>query len=569
MRVTTATAFTRVSSFARFCTGRSHLNTLLDPSTSQSAPRRGFPSLSSNKSRSARRCISTSSRALPAASTSQNHASGNSPTPDELKNQHGPLSHVKKLITTTTTLIFVSATTNPYHNLALENYLLTQSSHDTNILFLYTNSPCVVIGRNQNPWVECDLAAVRDGLPRHPTDTSSKEHAYDKDRIQVDLLRRRSGGGTVVHSPGNLNYCVIVPNDKAFKRRTHAEMVVRALRSLQADSSLIARFPDIAGQEVKVNERHDIVMRQTDGDDWLKVSGSAFKLKRGRALHHGTLLIASPYLSQISSLLRSPAKDLITTKGVDSVRSPVGNLFRGNYMDSQREKLTKLIQNGIIEEFRKAYGVDSITSTTELGDGQCEDPASPAYQDAQELDEDDWRFGQTPRFTFTLPHSEPGLPLVFTFEANRGLIETATIETYGETLDFHRSEPDKAPCAICRDGNSLTLPSQRLNAVACAEWADTFEWITDQMEEMVANDADEAAEPTSKAEEAEAGTKAKQNAEINQLDWFQLEELSTAMERYFPEFHHPSSRDDVHGPEDFYATWTGSRLVWGPNRDDR
>jgi lipoate-protein ligase A len=144
----------------------------------------------------------------------------------------------------------------------------------------------VVIGRNQNPWIEVNLGVLRN------------------EELDVKLVRRRSGGGTVFHDEGNVNYSVICPTS-AFNRDKHAEMVVRALKSLGAEKA-------------RVNERHDIVMDKEDKEGILKpfkVSGSAYKLTRLRSLHHGTCLLSSPNLQSISKYLRAPVKPLSKQEG--------------------------------------------------------------------------------------------------------------------------------------------------------------------------------------------------------------------------------------------------------------
>ena len=231
----------------------------------------------------------------------------------------------------TATQTYISTSLNPYINLSIEHYLLTTCHPSSSVLFLYINSPCVVIGRNQNPWNEVNLRA----LQTQPVisdlageDDKDRNHTSSPGRQHVELVRRRSGGGTVFHDAGNLNYCAITPR-AVFNRDRSAMMVARALESLREGGM------KLAGQDIRVNERHDIVMdlatpnAGTDvHDSTVKVSGSAYKLTSGRALHHGTLLLSSPNLTSIGQYLRSPARPYIKAKGVDSVRSPIGNVLK-------------------------------------------------------------------------------------------------------------------------------------------------------------------------------------------------------------------------------------------------
>lgn len=230
---------------------------------------------------------------------------------------------------------YISRSSDPYINLSIEHYLLQKSHPESSILFLYVNRPSVIIGRNQNPWMEVNLALLN--AASTPANSPSRIENEPPGLGDVDLVRRRSGGGTVFHDGGNVNWTVISPA-ATFTRDKHAEMVTRALRSCGVSRS-------------RVNERHDIVLDQgtsnfsgtwgsnenTHSTPWqsdtirpLKVSGSAYKLTRARALHHGTALLNSPNLHTIPSYLRSPAKKFIKGRSVDSVSSPVGNILLGN-----------------------------------------------------------------------------------------------------------------------------------------------------------------------------------------------------------------------------------------------
>src|SRR5690606_4072626 len=143
-------------------------------------------------------------------------------------------------------LHYHSGSQNPYLNLAFEAYLL-ENLNEVPVLLTFVNAPCVVFGNFQNPWMECNLKAMRDEgvLP----------------------VRRFSGGGAVFHDEGNLNLSFLRPT------RDHGkEMNTRFMQEFLKDLAL----------PVFVNARADLrIQAESDGSD-RKISGSAFKQKKDR-----------------------------------------------------------------------------------------------------------------------------------------------------------------------------------------------------------------------------------------------------------------------------------------------
>ena len=341
-------------------------------------------------------------------------------------------------------LIFKSRTTDPFINLAIEDHLLRNSAPDSHILFTYVNRPCIVIGRNQNPWLEVNLEALRSR--RNVCQPPATEHwatdsgTQSDENYAIDLVRRRSGGGSVFHDEGNLNYSFIVPNDQSFSRNKHAEMVVRAIKHKLPVDMACSDGQDLLAPElrtgVRVNERHDIVMPQRtllnrgphqrllpEHSSEVKVSGSAYKITRGRALHHGTLLFSCPNLSHIGHFLHSPAKPFLNAKGVESVRSPIGNL-RFSPEPAVRERLRTHLEDAIGHVFQEVYG-RALSTTTAIAATAAKDAAlghggsglSPEITlrnddigareailaGADELRSLDWKYLQTPSFSLKWP----------------------------------------------------------------------------------------------------------------------------------------------------------------------
>ncbi|PGH07825.1 lipoate-protein ligase A [Blastomyces parvus] len=325
--------------------------------------------------------------------------------------------------------IYRSLSNDPFVNLSIENFLLEHAPQDSSILFLYINRPCVVIGRNQNPWLEIDLQAL-DRETRSIADGSTNNAPF---------VRRRSGGGAVFHDEGNLNYCVICPKP-VFHRDKHAEMVVRALQRVGAVNTAVnGRHDIVLGQDSKEPSKEVIKIGTEDATSpriektphALKISGSAYKLTRFRALHHGTCLIDSPNLGNISAFLRSPARPYLKAKGVESVRSPVGNV--SSAVDSTF-LMDRVITN-IMEEFAQLYGLhpDAVLKVqrahafdpeVHMGHnwavgGLAEINAldePEIVKGIQELHSLEWKYCQSPQFTFSThpteddPRPRPPLP---------------------------------------------------------------------------------------------------------------------------------------------------------------
>ncbi|KAJ8588917.1 Lipoyltransferase and lipoate-protein ligase [Rhizopogon salebrosus TDB-379] len=276
-----------------------------------------------------------------------------------------------------THFIYLSTSTNPYFNLSFEDWLFRHAPQKEPLLLLYRDTPCVVIGRNQNPWKEVNLRSARaQGVP---------------------WVRRRSGGGTVYHDLGNTNFSIHVPRT-SFDRGSTAQVVLRAVRAL--------------GVDAHVNERNDICV----GGE--KASGSAYKIMSGRAYHHGTMLITTK-LETLGDLLRVN-KDTMITKGVASVRSPVCNLAQFSKTVSHDTFVA-----AVVDSFKAEYGIHDEPRIVD----DTDDLARIEYiqRGMTELPSWDWAFGQTPEFEYTVTGSFTWGDVTAHIHARHGVILSCTL----------------------------------------------------------------------------------------------------------------------------------------------
>lgn len=178
-----------------------------------------------------------------------------------------------------------SPSTDPYFNLALEQYVFDHLGQEQPCFMLWQNDNTIVVGKHQNTIGEINPAFV-------------KEHG-------IRVARRLSGGGAVYHDMGNINFTFVAKHDgDSFNFSTFCIPVINALESM--------------GVPAEVSGRNDMTIHGQ------KFSGNSQYVKHGHIMHHGTIMYDSD-LSVVAKALNVP-KDKIESKGLQSVRSRITNV---------------------------------------------------------------------------------------------------------------------------------------------------------------------------------------------------------------------------------------------------
>jgi len=283
---------------------------------------------------------------------------------------------------------YVSPSQDGWQNLAQDEYFLDHLSPEDTLLYFYVNQNAVIIGKNQNPWKECDLAAMeRDG---------------------VQLVRRITGGGAVYHDVGNLNFSFIMGKERYDVQR-QLEVILKAVRSF--------------GIDCEFSGRNDLLA------DGKKFSGNAFCARGELRQHHGTLLLHSD-LGRLQNYLHPDPKKL-KAKGVESVRARVDNL------GIERHAMLAAIRAA----FEESYG--ALTDLTMTPEQVAK--IVPYYEKQSSWD---WRLGKTPGFDLELSERFPwgGVQLLLTLQ--NGAVAQAQV--YSDAMDAELPERIAARLTGCR-----------------------------------------------------------------------------------------------------------------------
>ena len=297
--------------------------------------------------------------------------------------------------------IYRAQSTDPYRNLATEKHLMDTTAPNQCTLYLWQNQNTVVIGHNQNAWVECRTTLLE----------QEKGH----------LARRLSGGGAVFHDLGNLNFTFLMAKDNY---------------DLDKQLTVIQTACAMAGVTAERSGRNDILAQGR------KFSGNAFYNNKTHAYHHGTLLISAD-MDKLQRYL-SPSKAKLESKGVASVRSRVVNL-RELAPELTVETMARYMENA----FAQVYGcpVTPVTLTAEDEAAIC--------QLAREYGSWDYLYGTTLPFSFTCEGRYPWGSVQLQLDAKQGIVEA--VKVYSDSMDWSLPELIEQALTGCR----FTLPDMQ------------------------------------------------------------------------------------------------------------
>jgi lipoate-protein ligase A len=269
-------------------------------------------------------------------------------------------------------LIKTAHSNNPYFNLAAEEFLIRNlDCSKGDYLFLYTNKPSVVVGKNQSIYKEVNFNTLRGNA--------------------VLPARRISGGGTVYHDEGNLNFAVFSAFDdsKINNYRYFNAPLVNALNKF--------------GIPCDFNDRNDIICNSK------KLSGNAQFTNRKNIISHGTLLVNSVLDNLRAALKQNDFK--VESRSVASVSSSVMNISEIAPHISSVEVLRDMLVKELVTDTYELSAIElsEINALTE-----------------SKFATDEWIYGRSPETTITKSDMQ--------IEVERGIIKH--IELYEFNLGF-------------------------------------------------------------------------------------------------------------------------------------
>ena len=282
-------------------------------------------------------------------------------------------------------LLIDSPSHNAYFNIASEEYLLHQFPTQ-DIFLLYVNAPSIIVGKFQNTLAEINLDYVKEK--------------------EIKVVRRMSGGGTVYHDLGNLNFSfhTLLGQNDFGDFSFFTQPVLNVLNQL--------------GVPAVLQGRNDLLV------DGKKFSGNAKLARHGKMIQHGTILLDCEMEVLGQALKVNPLKFI--DKAIKSNRSRVTNLI--NYLP--RETTTNDLKKLLTEE------IMTNNPEAERYELTGEDLQGIEQLMTEKYETWDWNFGFSPNYNFKKAIKLPAGFIEVHLDVVHGIIEKAKI--FG---DFFASKP--------------------------------------------------------------------------------------------------------------------------------
>lgn len=262
--------------------------------------------------------------------------------------------------------------TDPYFNMAMEEYFLKNFSE--NIFILWRNEPAIIVGKHQNSLAEINLDFVKEK--------------------EIKVIRRLTGGGAVFHDLGNINF-TFIENGKNPDFQKFTRPILDVLVNLGID----ARFEG----------RNDLTIGGK------KFSGNAIAVWKNRILEHGTLLFSAEMANLSAALKVNPLK--FEDKAVKSTRSRVTNISEHLKQDIDVIQFRDMVMQYVMS----LYADSQLYEYTERDLEAINHLRNTKYATW------DWNFGTSPNYAFSKMIRTTGGNVEFHIQANKGIIEKIRI----------------------------------------------------------------------------------------------------------------------------------------------
>ena len=266
--------------------------------------------------------------------------------------------------------------TDPYFNIAAEEYILKNITG--NVLMFWQSKPSVVVGKHQNTLKEVNLDFVND---RH-----------------IPVIRRLSGGGTVYHDKGNINYTLISSSER---RET--------LIDFRKFTQPMIEFLGTLGIEARFEGKNNLTIGGK------KFSGNSAHVFKNRVIHHGTFLFDTD-LDVLENIINTQTEG-IQDKAIASIRATVTNVRPHLKVAMDMESFTAEMKRFFMDYFQ----VEKERPLTADETGAIEALAEEKYKTWQ------WNIGYSPKYTFCQTVHTPEGELKIELSARNGIIEQAEI----------------------------------------------------------------------------------------------------------------------------------------------
>lgn len=260
-----------------------------------------------------------------------------------------------------------------YFNMALEEYVFESLPREESYFMLWQNDNTIVVGKYQNTLEEINSDYVR---------------THD-----ISVVRRLSGGGAMYQDMGNLNFTFVVDQsgEKKLDFATFTRPVVHALGQI--------------GVQAQAGDRNDILI------DGKKFSGNSQYNKKGRTMHHGTLLFDSDLTVIQNALNVKP--DKIESKGIKSVRSRVTNIA-----DALQAPITLSAFKQILLKYMFSDGMLTPYELTEADMRAVQKLRDEKYVAWA------WNYGKSPAYTLRREHRFPFGGVTVLLDVKDGVIQS-------------------------------------------------------------------------------------------------------------------------------------------------